>query len=168
MRKLGIALCAILAAIAAGLAQQRSAQTRLAVRIEPEARVIPERISLRFQVSPDGLGGVTAQTHTVAAWVRSLPSQQIRLTAALENLAGPAGAVPPTAVHWSGKVERATSGGTEASCTSGKLGNSELPLATGWSRSGALACLVVFSLAEPQSLLPGKYTGVVRLSLRAE
>ncbi|MBZ5624916.1 MAG: hypothetical protein LAQ69_40370 [Acidobacteriia bacterium] len=155
--------------LAATVAAQRTATTTLVVRVAPEQRLNVSRVSLQFRVSADGAGDVTSQTATVAAWVRALPGQRIRLTATTGSLSGPPGAVPSSAIRWSGSPASATGGGQGASCTSGSFeSHGPQDLVAGWTRSGTLSCAVVFSLADPRSLPPGQYTGTVDLALRAE
>jgi hypothetical protein len=35
----------------------------------------------------------------------------------------------------------------------------------GWQKSGTLECAVTWQLADPRSLLPGRYTGLVELTV---
>jgi hypothetical protein len=164
-------LIAAMAALwpAARVGAQRSATTILVVRVAPEAHLNPSQVTLHFRVSTDGASDITAQTETVAAWVRALPGQRIRLTAGPAILTGPAGAVPGSLIRWSGSAARATSGGQSATCTSGSFeGTAAQDLVAGWQRSGTLTCAVTFSLSDPRSWPPGAYAGVVDLALRAE
>jgi hypothetical protein len=148
---------------------QRSASATLTVRVSPEARLNPEQVALRFVVTEDGLGEVTSQTETVAAWVRALPGQRIRVMARMANLAGPSGAVPSEAVRWSGARQRATAGGQSAACSTGSFAaGATQDLVAGWESSGTLTCAVTFSLVDPRGLAPGAYAGAVDLTLRAE
>jgi len=148
------------------LAQQRST-TALVVQVTPEARLNLAQIALNFRVSADGMSDVTSQTQMVAAWVRALPGQAIRVTASAGALGGPSGSVPLSALSWSGSVAGATAGGQQAACTSGSFGTgASQDLVAAWARSGTLACAVTFSLADPRSLPPGLYTGLVSLAIR--
>ena len=148
---------------------QQNAATTLQVVIQPEVHLAPQQISLRFQVSPDGSADVASQTESIAAWVRALPGQRIRLQARLLSLTGPAGPVPANALGWSGSLLRASSGAQSASGTSGAFDAGQpLDLIAAWTRSASLTCAVTFSLISPGTLPPGSYTGVVALSLRSE
>jgi hypothetical protein len=148
---------------------QRIASTSLVVRVSPEARLTPEQVALRFVVTADGLGEVTSQTQAIAARVRALPGQRIRLTARMASLEGPSGAVPIGAVRWEGASQRATGGGQSAACSAGSFeAGATQDLVDAWGSSGALTCAVTFSLVDPRSLAPGTYAGAVDLTLRAE
>lgn len=148
---------------------QRTGSTTLALRVSPEAHLSPGQVALRFVVTADGLGEITSQTETVAAWVRALPGQRIRLIARMASLAGPSGTVPIGAVRWSGASQRATGGGQAATCSAGSFaGGATQDLVAAWQVSGTLTCAVTFSLGDPHSLPPGAYTGAVDLTLRAE
>jgi hypothetical protein len=171
MVKRAVVISAAMAALwfAPGARAQRSATTTLVLRVAPEAHLNPPQVTLHFRVSADGASDVASQTETIAAWVRALPGQRIRLTALPGALTGPAGVVPGSAIRWSGAPARATSGGQSATCTSGSFnGAAAQDLASGWRSSGTLACAVTFSLADPRGLPPGAYMAVVNLSLRAE
>ena len=148
---------------------QHTASTNLTVVVSPEARLNPGQVALRFVVTADGLGEVTSQTQAIAARVRALPGQRIRLIARMANLAGPAGAVPAGAVQWNGASRQATAGGQSATCSAGSFaaGATE-DLVDAWKLSGTLTCAVTFSLVDPRSLSPGAYSGAVELTLRAE
>ena len=62
---------------AARVGAQRFSTATLTVRRLPgRARLNPGQVALRFVVTEDGLGEVTSQTETVAAWVRALPGQR--------------------------------------------------------------------------------------------
>jgi hypothetical protein len=148
---------------------QRSGTATLSVRVSPEARLNPGQVALRFVVTADGLGEVTSQTQAVAAWVRALPGQRIRVIARMASLAGPSGAVPIEAVQWSGTRQRATAGGQSAACSTGSFAaGATQDLVVAWESSGTLTCAVTFSLVDPHSLAPGAYAGAVDLTLRAE
>jgi hypothetical protein len=87
----------------------------------------------------------------------------------LANLSGPAGAVPISAIRWSGSSLVAAAGAQAASCAGGSFPSGDTQdLVAGWQRSGTLTCAVTFWLADPRSLPPGAYTGVVDFTLRAE
>jgi hypothetical protein len=148
---------------------QRDGNITLVVRVTPEAHIMPSQVSLRFRISGDSASDIVSQNEVVAAWVRAVPGQHIRLTANLRGLIGPLGAVPSPTVHWTGKRAQATGGGQVASCTSGTLASgSTSDLIAGWQRSGMLSCAVAFGLPNPQSLPPGAYTGQVDLAISAE
>ena len=147
-------------------AQPQSAGTALVVQVRPEAHLNPAQVLLHFRVSADGASDLTSQTATIAAWVRAVPSQQIRITARLESLSGSQGPAPPSALQWTSSAVRGTAGGETARCTSGSFaGGAAQELVEGWGRSGTLACSVSFSLAEPRSLPAGEYSAVVSLSV---
>src|ERR1035441_6261528 len=93
--------------------------TKLQVQIQPEAHLAPQQISLSFRVSPDGSSEVTRQTESIAAWVRALPGQRIRLQARVLSMTGPIGPISPTALGWSGGLIRASSGAQNVTCTAG-------------------------------------------------
>jgi hypothetical protein len=145
---------------------QRSGTTALVVQVNQEARLDPQQVALNFRVSADGASDVTSQATSVAASVRALPGQQIRVTAQLVSLNGPDGPVPVTQVGWAGSATRATAGGHPATCSSGTFqpGASQ-DLVLGWQRSGILTCAVNFGLAAPRNLSPGLYSGTVNLAL---
>ena len=148
---------------------QRTATTNLVVQVAPEARLSPSRVELRFVVSGDAASDLTNQTAAIAAWVRALPSQRIRLLAHFAGLSGPSGTVPTSAIRWTGSNTHATLGAQASTCAGGSFaGGASQDLVAGWQRSGMLACAVTFSLADPRSLTPGVYSGVVDLTLRAE
>lgn len=148
---------------------QRSGSTILALHVAPEAHLNPSQVALRLVVSADGSGDIASQTAVIATWVRALPNQRIRLIGHLANLSGPAGAVPISAIRWSGSSLGAASGAQAATCADGSFaGGGTQDLVAGWQRSGTLTCAVTFSLADPRSLPPGAYTGVVDFILRAE
>lgn len=155
--------------LSARVAAQRSATTTLQVRVAPESHLVPTRLTLSFRVSPDGIGDLTTRTALIAAWVRALPGQHIRLTALPGALTGPAGPVSAAAIRWTGVSTRATAGGQEATCTAGSFDTpTPQDLVAGWTRSGTLTCAVTFSLADPRSVPVGGYTSIVDLSLRAK
>ena len=150
-------------------AQQRAGGTALAVSVGPEARLSQPQVVIRFVVSADGAGDVVTQSAVVGAWVRSLPEQQIRLTARTGEVQGPGGPVRGTAIRWSGTLAGATGGGQSAACASGSLvSEARQDLVSGWSRSGTLSCSLNFELVNPRDLQPGVYTAIVDLDLRAE
>ena len=165
MRKYAAALVVLLMlALSPGAPGQRSASTALVVRVMPEARIEPGQIALKFRVADS-----MVQTVNVAAWVRSLPNQQIRVSARLDKLQGPNGPVPVTALSWTGAVARATAGGNQARCTSGAFApGPPQDLVLGWRQSGTLTCAFTFKLAEPGDLATGLYSGTVDLSVTAQ
>jgi len=149
-------------------AQQRTANTALALHVQPEARLTPSQVTLQFHVAPDGAASVITQTELVDAWMRPAPHQQVHLSARLENLSGPNGLVSGAAVTWAGTVAGAAGGGQSAACTGGRFDSAAgSDLASGWQRAGKLSCSVTFALAGG-ALAPGDYTGTVALSLTAE
>lgn len=170
MKRLGLAVGGVwLLSLAAALFAQRSGTTALVVNIAPEAHLNPAQVALQFRISADGSSDIGSQSQEIAAWVRALPGRPIRLTASIAGFTGPSGTVPISALGWSGEPTRATAGGQAAACTSGSFGGgAPQDLVSGWTRSGTLACRVAFSLADPRSLTPGLYSGVVNLTLRAE
>ncbi len=165
--KAGQVAALLLACVATGGAQ-RSGTTTLVLQVNPEALLDPQQLTLNFRVSADGASDVTSQTTSVAAWVRALPGQRIRVTARLASLNGPEGPVPVEAVRWSGSATRATSGARAAACSSGTFqAGATHDLVLGWQRSGILTCAVRFELAAPRTLPPGLYSGAVALALDA-
>jgi hypothetical protein len=143
-------------------AQQRVATTNLSVRVEPEQHLMPGRVDLSFRVSGDGRSDVLTQSQPVAAWVRALPGQHIRVIAA-------ASGVPDQAeLRWTASATRAASGAESARCTNGVFQGSTNDLVSNWSRSGILTCAVTFELANARALAPGIYPISVSLTLRAE
>ena len=148
---------------------QRTATTVLQVQVQPEAHLAPQQISLRFRVSPDGSSDVTSQTESIAAWVRALPGQRIRLLTRVVSLTGPTGPISPTALGWSGGPIRPGSGAQNAGCTAGTFDPAQAAdLIANWTRSASLACSVTFSLISPGTLPPGSYSGTIELTLRSE
>ena len=148
---------------------QQIGTTTLLLRIQPEAHLAPQQISLRFRVSPDGASDVTTQTESIAAWVRAHPGQRIRLQASVLSLTGPTGPISATALRFSGSMMRAGPGAPEAACTAGTFEPMQpLDLISNWTRSASLTCAVTFSLTSSGTLAPGSYTGTIALSLRAE
>ena len=148
---------------------QQNAATTLQVVIQPEVHLAPQQISLRFQVSPDGSSGVTSQTESIAAWVRALPGQRIRLQARVLSLTGPTGPISPTALGWSGSLVRASASAPAAAGTAGTFEAANPgDLISNWMRSASLTCVVTFSLLSPGTLPPGSYTGTIELTLRSE
>jgi hypothetical protein len=157
------------AAVTLWLYAQQTTTTKLQVQIQPEAHLAPQQISLSFRVSPDGSSEVTRQTESIAAWVRALPGQRIRLQARVLSMTGPIGPISPTALGWSGGLIRASSGAQNATCTAGTFdGAQPADLISNWTRFASLACAVTFLLISPRTLPPGSYTGTVDLVLRAE
>jgi hypothetical protein len=156
----------LLACVTGPAGAQRSGTTALVLQVNPEARLDPQQVAVNFRVSADGSSEVTSQTTSVAAWVRALPGQQIRVTARLLSLNGPDGPAPVTAVRWAGSRTRATAGGQAATCSSGTFeAGASHDLVLGWQRSGILTCAVNFELAAPRNLPPGLYSGIVDLAL---
>ena len=148
---------------------QKTATTTLQVQVQPEAHLAPQQITLRFQVSPDGTSDVSSQTESIAAWVRALPGQRIRLQASVLSLTGPTGPISASALGWSGSLLRASSGAQGAACTAATFDAAQpLDLISNWTRSASLTCAVTFSLISPRTLAPGSYTGTIDLTLRAE
>jgi len=148
---------------------QRSGTTSLVLRVAPEVRLSPQQVALHFRVSAEGASDVTTESAVIAAWVRALPGQQIRMTSRLENLQGPDGPVPASAVRWAGSTRNATGGGRQAECTSGVFAAGAVQdMVQGWDRSGILTCAVSFELAEARSLPPGQYSGVVSLAVEGQ
>jgi hypothetical protein len=148
---------------------QQTTTTTLQVRIEPEAHVAPQQIALRLRVSADGTSDVTTQTETIAAWVRALPGQRIRLQTRILSLTGPSGPISPTSLGWSGGFLRTSSGAQGAACTAGTFDATQAAdLISNWTRSASLACAVTFSLIAPATLPPGTYTGTIELTVRSE
>lgn len=148
---------------------QQTATTMLQVQVRPEVHLAPQQISLRLLVSPDGSAGVTTQTESIAAWVRALPGQRIRLQTRVLSLTGPNGPISPTALGWSGGLIRASSGAQNATCTAGTFDAAQPgDLIANWTRSASLTCGVTFSLISPGTLPPGSYTGTIELTLRSE
>jgi hypothetical protein len=167
---LGIAiLCLPIARVGA----QRVASTGLTVNVVPESHLSPRQIPLKFVVTPDGAGGITSQNQIVSMWVRALPGQSIHLKATLGAFSVPVRGLSP-AVQWSGSPAAATSGGQRATCNSGSFEGGPPEdlvsgeLVSGWTQSGTLTCNIVWSLASPESLMPGIYTGTVDLNLTSE
>jgi len=145
---------------------QRSGTTTLVLQVNQEARLDPQQVALAFRVSADGASDVTSQATSVAASVRALPGQQIRVTVQLGSLNGPDGPVPVTQLGWAGSTTRATAGGQAATCSSGTFQpGATQDLVLGWQRSGILTCAVNFALAAPRNLSPGLYSGTVNLAV---
>jgi hypothetical protein len=144
---------------------QNGGSTGLAIRVMPESHIDPSSLELSFHVhSP----GVTAESTPVKlyAWVRSLPNQQIRLTARPQLLTGPAGSAPLSAVRWIGDMERATGGAIAAACNSGAFsGQAPQLLISGWRQSGIAVCNVRFALAAESDWPAGIYNCRIDLSL---
>jgi len=166
--KTAVVAALLLAYLAGPSGAQHNGSTTLAVHVNPEARLDPRQLALNFRVSADGASDVTSQTASVAATVRALPGQTIRVTAQLVGFNGPDGPTPVTQIVWAGSMARATAGAQAAACSSGtfQTGTTQ-DLVLGWQRSGILTCAVTFALAEPRSLSPGLYSGTVNLALDA-
>jgi len=145
---------------------QTSGTAMLLLRVGPEARLDPQQIALNFRVSADGDADVTTQATNVIAWVRSLPGQQIRITAQLVSLQGPGGPMSAVAIRWAGSKARATAGGQGATCSSGTFEPGVIrDLVAGWQQSGILTCTVKFELTASPNLYPGLYSGTLNLAL---
>lgn len=160
---------------------QAAAGSALVLQIGPEARLEPARLTLRFQIAPDG-SAPAGETVTVTAWIRTLPGQAVRLRARLGSLSGP-GSAAASGVAWSGAALRASGGAAAASCAGGVLSASsgaEAPFGAagispgaaaepvaGWTGSGTLACALTFKLLAPGGLPPGWYAAVADLTLEA-
>jgi len=154
--------------IGAAVHAQSAGSSGLVVQVNPEAHLSPSAAALAFQVTNPG-DTVASQPVTVTAWVRSLPNQQIQLTAQPVSLTGPSGSVALSALHWNGSVMQATGGGTAAACTNGVFGNGPAaPLIASWTQSGIVTCSVTFSLATEDSWPAGSYKGQIGLSLFAQ
>ncbi|MGO9255351.1 MAG: hypothetical protein ACLQU1_03480 [Bryobacteraceae bacterium] len=164
--KTGAVAVLLLACVISPAGAQLSGTTSLVLQVNPEARLDPQQVAVNFRVSAGGASDVTRQTTSVAAWVRALPGQQIRVTARLVSLNGPDGAASVMAVRWAGSTTRATAGGQAATCSSGTFEpGATHDLVLGWQRSGILTCAVNFELAAAQNLPPGLYSGIVDLAL---
>jgi hypothetical protein len=165
-----IVVCTAIATLwpIARIGAQPSGSTALVVRVTPEAHLNPQRVALHFSVSRDGTSDSAAQPAQVAAWVRALPDQQIRLLASAE-LSGPDGPLRDVPIRWNGTRAAATGGGAQASCGSGTIatGQAAQDVVSGWRRSGTLTCAMTFSLAAPRALPPGEYSGAVDFTLSA-
>jgi hypothetical protein len=153
--------------LAFGVTERRLSEVRrCCLPVGPEARLDPRQITLNFRVSANGDTDVTSQVTNVLAWVRTLPVQQIRVTAQFVSFHGPGGPMPAVAVRWAGSKVRATAGGHVATCSSGTFEPGAIQdLVLGWQRSGILACAVKFELTAPRNLSPGPYSGTVNLAL---
>ena len=164
--KTAVVAALLLACLVSRSGAQRSGTTTLVVQVNQEARLDPQQVALNFRVSADGASDVTTQTASVAASVRAVPGQRIRVTASLASLNGPDGPVPVTQVGWAGSTIHATAGGQAAACSSGTFQpGAAQDLVTGWQQSGILTCAVSFELAAPRSLAPGLYSGTVNLAV---
>jgi len=151
----------------AALLLSESATMRLSVEVEPEVRIEPEQIPLRFLVSPGGRADGTTQSTEITAWIRPAPGQPIRLMAHLMHLEGPGGGmVSPSILRWAGAKTRATGGGQQAQCSSGSFASgSDADLIRGWERSGSVSCSMRFELDQKVPLPPGEYRGLVTVVL---
>jgi hypothetical protein len=148
---------------------QQTATTTLQVQIQAEAHLAPHQISLRFRVSPDGSSDVTRQTESIAAWVRALPGQRIRLQANVLSVTGPNGPISPAELHWNGSLLRASVGIQSPTCTSGTFEPGQpMDLVSNWTRSASLTCVETFTLVPPATRPPGLYIGTIDLILRSE
>ena len=163
-RTLAVALMLFVWTLARGVAQH-SGTTNLVLRVGPEARLDPNQVVLHFRVSADGNSDVTTQAANLAAWVRALPGQRIRITAQLASLEGPDGPAAVSAVRWSGSALNAVAGARQAGCTGGVFGQGLQDLVQGWVGSGGLTCALKFDLTPVRDLQPGLYTGVVNLAV---
>jgi hypothetical protein len=151
------------------LHSQQTATTTLQVQIRPEAHLAPEQVSLRFQISRDGSSDATTRTENIAAWVRALPGQRIRLQASVSSLTGPGGPISPAALRWSGGLLRTSSGAQNAACSAGTFDPAQpVDLISNWTRSASLTCAVTFALISPGTLPPGSYNGTINLTLKSE
>ena len=170
MRRLAYALCVLCAQwLSSALLAQSSGITRLVVRVEPDVLLSEPRVALRFYLDPASPSSVTSQTAVITARVRTLPGQRIRLLAQASALAGPAGDLPASSIGWTGASINPSAQSGEAACTSGTFRSSVLQdLVSGWGRSGTVTCEITFSLAAPDRLPPGAYSGIIDLTVRTE
>lgn len=144
---------------------QQPGASALVLRIEPEAHLSPSSAAFSFAVNEPGETVLSAPI-SITAWVRALPNQQIQLAAQGIRLTGPAGAVPASAVTWSGVMANATAGARAAACTSGSFGaTSPWQLIAGWTQSGIATCTVTFSLETAASWARGAYIGEAGFTL---
>ena len=112
----------------------------LVIQINPEARLTPSSIPLSFAVTNPGQLTLS-QSVNITAWVRSLPGQQILVTAQPISVSGPSGPLPPSSISWNGLMSTATGGATTALCTSGAFsGGPAQPLIANWNQSGIATC----------------------------
>ena len=152
----------------AGSAGANHATTSLMVRVEPEARLDPQQIKLDFRISAGGAADARWQRAQVAAWVRPLPGQQVRILARLTKLEGPEGAIAPASLRWAGSVRDATGGAEQATCSSGVFAkDGAQDLVRGWERPGRLTCAIDFELRSA-GLTAGEYSGMVELFLEQQ
>jgi hypothetical protein len=152
---------------ASGLALVLWAQSSgtLVIQVNPEAHLSPSMAVLSFQVTTPG-ETIASTPVTLTAWVRSLPGQEIRLSARAVSLAGPTGTVAADAIQWIGTMESATAGATAATCTTGGFDQAPLQqLISGWSQSGIARCRVIFSLATQADWPAGAYTAEINFDL---
>lgn len=167
MQRSAVTSLALLLACSAGA--QSSRTVSLVLQVNPEARLDPQWVALSFVVAGDGGSDGASQTASVAASVRALPGQRIRVTAVLASLTGPDGPVPVSVLDWSGSANGATAGARAATCSSGTFKPGAIhDLVLGWQRSGAIACTVTFKLSAPETLAPGRYSGTVDLAVDAQ
>lgn len=131
--------------------------TQVVVRVGPEAKLNVNSVPLRF-----ALPSLQPVSVVVEAWARPLPGQRVRLVAIPDH-----GAIPASALQWTGEKIGARGGGAAAGCTSGTLKQSR-SLADNWNAPGTLTCRFTFSLADAEHLAPGVYAGGLRLDLRFE
>lgn len=164
-----LVLVAILALLLASVAAWTQQNTNLVVRVEPEARLEPEQVALRFIVSADGKSDITSQSATIGAWVRSLPGRRIGLTMRLDRLDGPEGVLADRPLRWTGSVLNASAGARQAKCSDGSFASASVQdLVQGWDTSGILSCGATFELAGARSLAPGVYSGLVRFTITGQ
>jgi len=169
MTGVSLRLTALLAVAVGGYAIALPAQNQsgsaLEVQVNPEAHLDTPVVPLSFQLDNPG-DTVSNQPVTITAWVRSLPGQQIQLAAQVAALTGHSGAVPASAIRWSGSMASATGGAVPAVCTAGDFSAGGLQqLISGWTQSGIAKCTVTFALATGVQWPAGSYTGEVNLSL---
>jgi hypothetical protein len=159
-----IAVLAMLVLAIGGLAQH-SATTTLAL-VVPEAWVQPQQVPLTFQVSADGAADIVSQGASVAAGVRALPGEAIRVTMQLANLQGPgkSGLRRQSAMErHRGPRHRRRAGGSVHFRRSDRRGSRPGP-GEGWQKSGTVECAVTRQLADPRSLPPGRYSDLVQIT----
>ena len=151
-----------------GLASLLSGQnsgTSLTIVVKPEAHVSPTAAQLVFHVASPGVAA-TSEPVAFTAWVRSLPGQEIHLTARALRLTGPQGDAPVSALRWSGALAAAKGGAQGATCLSGTFANgADQPLIGGWRESGIATCSTTFALTTDSSWPEGDYFGQIQLDL---
>jgi hypothetical protein len=141
-------------------ADQNVASTGLALRIIPEARIMPSSIPLAFDVS--GSGTADPQPVTVEAWFRALPNYKTGLNAQITDLAGQPGGIPASDVHWDVVTMSGAGGGGSGQCTPQAAAGSGILCR--WSSPGKATVRITFSIAAA-SLPAGHYSGRVDFSL---